>query len=54
MQTIHKLDEDDIISIIAEKFDVDENDINLSVLEEITTLGKRENIVSAKVFEEDK
>ncbi len=54
MQTIYKLDEEDIINILAEKFDTDIKDINIFVMEEITTEGKKENVISAKVFGDDK
>lgn len=51
MQTIHRLDEDDIKHIISEKFDVEDKAVILNSIEEITNKGKRESVISAKVID---
>ena len=39
--------------IISEKFDVEEKDVILNSIEEITNKGKRESVISAKVIDKD-
>ena len=54
MQTIHRLNEEDIISILADKFNTDKKNVNISIIDEITNKGDREPVISAKIFENDK
>ena len=50
----NRLNEEDIISILAERFNTDKKNVNISIIDEITNKGDREPVISAKIFENDK
>lgn len=48
MQTVHRLDEKDIVSILAKHFNVKEKEVLISIIPEITE-DKTEYRISSKI-----
>lgn len=54
MQTVYRLDEKDIISILAENFNVNKNEVKISCIPEIVNNGdfeKTEYKISCKIVQ---